>query len=163
MQPEIRTLPQTHLVGKRLNMSFANNKTRELWQSFMPKRSEINNIIGVEHYSVEVYGDITFFRQFDPNREFEKWAAVKVSDTDSVPDEMEVLTLPEGLYAVFLYKGRAIEASQTYRYIYGTWIPDSEYELDNRPHFALMGEKYKNDDPESEEELWIPVRKSQQG
>ncbi|HLT33108.1 MAG TPA: GyrI-like domain-containing protein, partial [Aquaticitalea sp.] len=45
----------------------------------------------------------------------------------------------------------------TYQYIYGQWIPNSEYELDDRPHFALMGEKYK--DPESEEEFWIPIRK----
>jgi len=30
--------------------------------------------------------------------------------------------------------------------------------LDNRPHFEVLGEKYKNGDPESEEEIWIPVK-----
>jgi AraC family transcriptional regulator len=38
------------------------------------------------------------------------------------------------------------------------WLPDSGFELDNRPHFAVMGEKYKRDDDASEEEIWIPVR-----
>jgi hypothetical protein len=30
--------------------------------------------------------------------------------------------------------------------------------LNKRPHFAKMGEKYKNEDPDSEEELWIPIK-----
>ena len=37
-------------------------------------------------------------------------------------------------------------------------MPASEYILDKRPHFEILGEKYKNDDPASEEEVWIPVR-----
>lgn len=32
------------------------------------------------------------------------------------------------------------------------------YEIDFRPHFEILGEKYKNNDPGSEEEVWIPVR-----
>jgi AraC family transcriptional regulator len=35
---------------------------------------------------------------------------------------------------------------------------DSAYDLDNRPHFEILGEKYKNESPDSEEELWIPVK-----
>jgi AraC family transcriptional regulator len=75
-----------------------------------------------------------------------------------VPDGMETLTAPGGLYAVFLYQGPANAAPETYQYIFGTWLPTSDYALDNRPHFAVMGEKYKNNDPSSEEELWIPIK-----
>ena len=32
------------------------------------------------------------------------------------------------------------------------------YTLDDRPHFEILGEKYKNQDPDSEEELWIPIK-----
>jgi AraC family transcriptional regulator len=39
------------------------------------------------------------------------------------------------------------------------WLPASGYELDDRPHFEILGERYKNNDPDSEEELWFPVRK----
>ena len=38
MQAEIKTIPQKKLIGKRLTMSFANNRTAELWRSFMPRR-----------------------------------------------------------------------------------------------------------------------------
>ena len=140
-------------------MSFSANKTKELWQSFMPRRYEIKSAIDAELYSVEIYNDTNFFKRFNPANEFEKWAAVKVRDFDVIPDGMHALIIPPGQYAVFLYKGKPSAAQETYQYIYGDWIPNSQYDLDDRPHFAVMGDKYMGEHPESEEELWIPVRK----
>lgn len=71
---------------------------------------------------------------------------------------MECLILPGGLYAVFQYRGTSETAVETFQYIFGTWIPASDFELDARPHFELLDENYRNDHPESEEEIWIPVR-----
>ena len=155
MDPGITTLPETKLIGQKVIMSYVDNKNQALWRRFMPRRAEIKNTIGSDLYAIEIY----YFKDFDPTKEFEKWAAVRVKDFSSIPREMESLVIPEGLYAVFHYKGKSSEARETYQYIYGDWIPNSEYKLDNRPHFALMGEKYKGEDPDSEEELWIPVRK----
>ncbi len=140
-------------------MSLANNRTQELWQGFMPQIRQIQNRLGQELFSIEVYNDASFFAHFSPEKLFEKWAAVPVSHLDFIPNAMEPLEIPKGLYAVFPYKGKASEAPKAYAYIFGTWIPNSDYLLDNRPHFAIMGEKYKNEDPKSEEELWIPIRK----
>lgn len=159
MEPRIGKIEETKLIGNKTKMSFTNNKTMELWQSFMPRRKEITNPLGTELYSVELYNDRMFFKNFDPTKEFEKWAGIKVSEFDNVPNGLETLIIPKGEYAVFHYKGKPSEAQSTYQYIYGQWIPNSEYELDDRPHFALMGEKYKGEDPESEEEFWIPIRK----
>lgn len=158
--PKIEILREKQLAGKRLQMSFTNNRTAELWRGFMPLRNAIHNTVGKDLYSIEVYG-ADFFQNFDPTKEFEKWAAVEVSDTQNLPPEIELLTIPEGRYAVFFYKGRASEGEAIYRYIHSEWLPASGYELDNRPHFALMGAKYKNNDPESEEEIWIPIRAKQ--
>jgi len=157
MEPGIEILTEKKLVGKHIEMSFSNNKTGELWRSFMPKRREIGNPIGTELYSIEVYGN-HFFSNFNLETEFEKWAAVEVTDFETVPEEMETITLPCGLYAVFLHKGAASEGPETYQYIFETWLPESDFILDYRPHFAVMGEKYKNEDPDSEEEIWIPIR-----
>lgn len=159
MEPRIESLHELKLIGKKVMMSFAGNRTQELWQSFMPRRSEIKNVISTELYSVEIYNDTAFFRNFDPGKVFEKWAAVKVDQFDKIPEGMDLLVIPEGLYAAFPYKGKPSEAKDTYQYIYGKWLPASEFDLDNRPHFALMGEKYKGEDPDSEEEIWIPVKK----
>jgi AraC family transcriptional regulator len=61
---------------------------------------------------------------------------------------------------VFIHHGPASEAIITYTYIFQTWLPGSEFRLDDRPHFAMMGEKYKDENPNSEEEIWIPVSQS---
>lgn len=157
MQPRIETLSAKKLIGKRLRMSVSENKTHELWQSFMQRRNEVKNAIGIDLFSLQVY-DPLYFTDFNPNTVFEKWATVEVADFSSVPDEMETFALPGGLYAVFVHKGAAATGPQTFQYIFGTWLPDSGYTLDNRPHFEVLGEKYKNDNPDSEEEIWIPIK-----
>ena len=157
MQPRIETLKEKKLVGKRIKMSFSDCKTYGLWNSFMPRRKEIRNTIGADLYSIEVY-ETNYFDNFNPDALFDELAAIEVTDFNDVPDQMEKIVLPAGLYAVFLHKGPANEGIKTYRYIFETWLPDSGFVLDHRPHFAVMGVKYKHDDPGSEEEIWIPVK-----
>ncbi len=159
MEPRIESSSEKKFAGKRLTMSFAGNRTGELWQSFMPRRSEIANAVGTELYSMEVYPP-GFFRTFDPDAQFEKWATVEVTSFDNLPEGLETLTAPAGQYAVFIHHGPASEAIITYTYIFQTWLPGSEFRLDDRPHFAMMGEKYKDENPNSEEEIWIPVSQS---
>lgn len=156
MEYKIEFLNEKKLVGQRLKMSFAHNQTSELWRAFMPRRREIANAVNADLYSLQRYGP-AFFAPFNPLAEFEKWAAVEIPDFSQVPAGMETLTLPAGLYAVFAHKGSSTDNS-TFEYIFGTWLPQSEYDLDDRPHFEVLGAKYKNNDPDSEEEIWIPVR-----
>ena len=158
MQPRIETILEIKLVGKRIKMSYSQNLTPVLWKSFMPHRNEISNSLNTKLFSVEVYNSPNFFEDFDPTNKFEKWAAVEVSNFEAIPSEMETLIIPSGNYAVFNYKGKGSEASETYRTILQDWFLTSEYKLDHRPHFAVMGEKYKNEDPTSEEELWFPIK-----
>lgn len=161
MYLRIENLSSKKLIGKRITMSMADNRTAELWRSFMPLRKTIPNTIGTDLISMQVYPSAYSSSNFDMRATFDKWAAVEVSDFDAVPDGMEAFTIPAGLYAVFIYKGNPIHAAPFFQYIFGTWLPGSEYELDKRPHFEVLGEKYKNNDDSSEEEVWIPVRLKQ--
>jgi AraC family transcriptional regulator len=156
LEYRIETLPEKKLVGKRIVTTFANNKTIEMWRSFMPRRKEITNNIGTDLYSMQIYPPL-FYQNFNPHTEFEKWATIEVRNFDALPNEMETFTLKSGLYAVFLYKGPA-SATAPFEYIFGDWIPNSNYVVDDRPHFEILGEKYKNDSPDSEEEIWIPIK-----
>lgn len=161
-EPRIETLEEKRLIGLRTTMSMAEDEslaadgTRALWRAFMPRRRELLDVVGDELYSVEVFPG-GYFEAFDPGAELEKWAAVEVSDGQAVPDGMASLTLPSGLYAVFLHRGPAAEGTATYRYIHETWLPASGRVLADRPHFAVMDERYRGEDPDSEEEIWIPV------
>jgi AraC family transcriptional regulator len=156
IQPRIETLSEKKLIGKRHEMSLANNKTGELWASFMPHHKSIPNAISSDLISMQVHPP-DYFSDFKPTALFEKWATVEVSDFVEVPIGMEKFILPGGLYAVFHYKGSSSDPT-IFQYIFGTWLPGSDYVLDTRPHFEVLGEKYKNNDPASEEEIWIPIQ-----
>ena len=65
MEPKIITLFEKKLIGKKMVMNFANNKTIELWKSFMILRKEITKNIGKELYSLQIYPP-QFFNNFNP-------------------------------------------------------------------------------------------------
>ncbi len=154
--PRIETLTEKKLVGMRQTMSFVNYTIGELWRQFMPKRGEINNSVTKDLISLVNYAP-NHFVDFKPTNEFERWAAVEVSSFDAIPKELETMILLGGLYAVFDYKGLNTDPS-IFQYILGTWLPSSIYALDHRPHFEVLGDKYINNDPNSEEEIWIPIQ-----
>jgi len=156
MKPRIEILNEKKLVGKRLTMSLTENKTGDLWKNFISECKDIVNNLTNDFISMTVYKP-TYFADFKPTNEFEKWAAIEVADFDNIPSNMEMFTLRGGCYAVFDYKGSSTDMS-IFQYIFGTWLPNSDYLLDNRPHFEILGEKYKNADPNSEEEIWIPIK-----
>ncbi len=156
MTPRIEILIEKKLIGKRQKMSLANNKTSNLYRIFIPRLKDITNRLTNDLISMQVYGS-TYFADFKPTKEFEKWATVEVTNFNHVPTDMETFTLTSGLYAVFAYKGLSTDTS-IFQLIYGTWLPSSGYNLDDRPHLEVLGDKYKNDDPTSEEEIWIPIK-----
>lgn len=155
MEPTVQTIAEKKLIGKRVKMSLANNKTGELWRSFMPRRREIQNMVTSDLFSLQNYSQPVDLN--NPDQEFEKWAAVEVANSQALPDDMEIFVIPAGLYAVFHYKGSSMDTS-IFRFIFGEWLPASNYVLDARPHFEILGDKYKNNDPSSEEDIWIPIK-----
>jgi len=156
MLPRIVTIMEKKMVGNRIRMSLSDNKTKELWQRFMSKRTAIKNNLSNDKYSMQIY-DLAYFDRFNPKEEFLKWAAVEVTNFENVPTDMETFILTGGLYAVFEYKGLS-EDKSIFQYIYTSWLPNSGYVLDGRPHFEILGKNYKNNDPNSEEEIWIPIK-----
>jgi AraC family transcriptional regulator len=156
MEPIIKTFPTTKFIGMNSVISYSDYRIGELWGNFMPRRNEIQNTIGTELFNIQINSD-NF--DFNPQTEFVKWAVVPVTDFKSIPDGMQQLIVQEGLYAVFNHVGDAVKARETLGNIFGVWLPNSEYELDNRPHFEILGAKYKNNAPDSEEEIWIPIKR----
>ena len=153
----IATLSDKKLIGQKIKLSYANNRTHELWRNFMPRRNAIRNL-NSNLVSLQIFPP-NFFKNFNPTTEFEKWALVEVYDFTDLPEGMETYDLKGGLYVVFDYKGDQTAAPATFQHIFSEWLPNSEYELDDRPHFEILGEKYKTGDPNSEEEIWIPIKK----
>lgn len=157
--PQIITISNRQLVGKRITTSLAAKETETLWKHFKPRIKEISEVVPNAFFSVQIY---SHQGTFTPDTQFEKWAAVEVKKVEKLPVELETLTIPEGMYAVFIHKGLPGDFPKTSQYIFGKWFPSSGYELDNRPQFEVMYDQYRPNDPDAEEEVWVPIRKKKE-
>ena len=127
------------------------NHILTLWKRFMPRKKELQNLLTTELIALQVYSDI-----LNAEKPFAIWACAEVSDFNKIPTDMEAFTIPCGTYAVFHHKGN--DASKLYPYIMTEWLPNSVYEIDDRPHFQVMGDNYSNGCSDSEEDFYVPVK-----
>lgn len=151
--PEIQEFEGATLVGACAKMDLRTFNPGPVWGQLMPRLQGIQNRVSQDLISLRTYDGIP---KFGPNEnpQFTYWAGVETPD---LHPELAHLDITAGTYAVFQYKGLSSDSS-IWIYIYSQWLPNSAWELDARPHFERLGAKYKNDDPESEEEIWIPVK-----
>lgn len=153
MNPRIKHLQEKLVVGMQSQMQQQQyQKIVELWKQFMPLHAQIQNRINHEFIALQNFSDFG-----NPTDNFEIWACVEVANGNVLPKGMQSYKIPEGDYAVFLHKG--MNAGATYQKIMTEWLPTSGYKIANRPHFQVMGEKYKNGSPDSEEDFYVPVEK----
>lgn len=146
------------LVGKSLEMSLQADRTFELWKSFMPHLKSLKHRVGGKLYSLQIYESAFDFNTLELDKPFTKWAAVEVEQQIDLPQSFSSYLLKGGKYAVFLHTGTPANFYQTLTFIYNVWFPESGYQLDNREHFELLDSRYINNDPRSQEEVWIPVK-----
>ena len=149
------------LCGLSMEMSLIENKTKELWSAFMPQKKSILNSTSSDLFSLQCYHRLFDYKNFNPSQPFIKWAAIEVKNRINLPSQLQTFDLAGGLYAVFIHHGTPQEFHKTLAFIFQEWLPDSLYEVDERPHFELLKENYRPDDPQAKEEVWIPIIKKQ--
>ncbi len=155
LKPQIITVKKFHLVGMKTSLTFYNNSPVALWQQFMPRKKEIQNIYKDELFSVQTY-PTSYFESFNPESAFTILASTRVKfESLKVPDGMEHFIIQEGLYAKFTLTGMNIQALMNS--IITEWLPKSGFQIANRPHFQLMDKRYKHNQDDSEEDVYIPI------
>ena len=157
MKPRIESISELKLIGQSMNMTLEQDRTIDLFKQFMPRRSLITNSINSDIYEVLIYEDSNF-KNFTPQSFFTKWVCLAVDHFEDHPSDMNPLTIEQGLYAIFTYKGHSSSFGKFMHWILTEWLAQSPYHLDARPHFHILGDKYKHGHPESEEEVYIPVK-----
>lgn len=155
LNPDYKRLEAKLLIGMSTTMSITTDATYKLFSSFMPRRKEIVHLINSNTLDLRIY-PTNYFRHFDPNTEFTKWALVEVESAEPIPMGMQKFDLKSGLYAVFTYTGD-IHETRIFQEIFTFWLPNSEYTLDDRPHFEIMFpcEKKQNI---VKQEIYIPIK-----
>lgn len=152
--PRIIRSPKIPLAGLHQPMTLYSDQSVHLWTRFMKLFVNETYRLGPNKYNVHLY-PADYFSHFDPSKEFTKWAAAE--HRGDIPPTLEELEIPEGLYAVFIHTGPAATAFKTFEYIFQVWLPHSEYTIDQRPHFEVMGPGYEKDSESATEELWVPI------
>ncbi len=154
MSPKIINFTTRNVVGISTKMKPDEYfKIPQLWQEFMPRKKEIENINSEEFIAIQQFSEGTTINNIEA---YTIWASVEVSNFKEIPKGMASFEIPAGKYAVFLQKG--MEASKTYQSIMNDWLPTSGYAIDDRPHFQIMGKTYNNGSLDSEEDFYIPIK-----
>jgi AraC family transcriptional regulator len=156
MDPKIVTIKEKMLIGMSVRATPEDVMTVDLWKQFMPRKKEISQALDNCLYSVQIFDSLPSLS--DSNFVFTKWAAVEVDSMDNVPQGMNKLFSESGKYAVFTHHGVSDKFHETMQHIFGVWLPTSGYTLADRPHFALMDERYLGpSNPESAEDIYVPI------
>ena len=163
MRPKIIVKMEFNVIGMSCNASLKSNKIPTLWSEFMSRLGEIKNRIypnstlitfGVCEHSPDCP---TSGSSLDT--EFHYLACVEVSSLDYVPQGMAGRTIPSTRYAVFTHKGPLDRLGATYKYIYGTWLPKSGFQLAEADDFEVYDERFKGRYNENSQiDIYIPLK-----
>ncbi|MNR55694.1 Bacterial transcription activator, effector binding domain [compost metagenome] len=75
-----------------------------------------------------------------------------------VHHNLPVHVLPPARYLKFLHKGASAEVSATYNYIYGVFLPKTDYRLTLSYEFEYYGKDYLGpDNQDSVSEIYVPL------
>ena len=139
---------------KVLGLKLTNNSTDswfgELWESFMTRSKEL---LQLAKQPVRSYG-VCFNLKAEPIT-FDYMASIEVENFDTIPEDMDVLTIPTQDYAVF--ETNLTILKDTIKSIYNEWLPKSNYKRGIGPEFELYEADFHPDGPNSTLYLYIPV------
>ena len=155
MKPRIVEHAAFHAVG--MQGRFVPGKVEgipALWDRFVRREGEIRDAVPGTSYGVCTDDS-------SPGAPgFHYTACVGVTSLAHVPEGMVGLHVPGATCAVFAHKGPISKFHQTMQSIFGEWIPASGLKPSGAPVFELYDhERYKGEDPESEFDVYVPVKK----
>lgn len=144
-EPKIMTLRSFAVAGKRNPTTFENEQHLHdvpvFWNQFYAQH--LYEQLGYSQEQTRVDYGVSIFEEFnidlydDKNKrkglDFDYLTGVKVSNSPKISEDMEVISIPTGLYAVFHHRpandyNLIQNLIDTWRYIDYCWLPNSDYE-----------------------------------
>lgn len=153
MEPQIISQPAMKLVGITNQYNDTDLNLPLMWSGFRPYKNKIKNRI-----NDEAFGIYDSYEEDGNDVNFSYACCVVVESFDDVPEGMTTRDLPKQLYAKFVHNGSISNLDKTLKYIWGSWLPKSNFEYEEKPSFELYPPGYNVLDPNSKMALHIPIR-----
>lgn len=83
---------------------------------------------------------------------------VTVPEDTVVDGDIGKMKIPGGKYALAKFTLTAADFSEAWKWVYGTWLPESGYVPDDRPCFELYSENCKLPEGKMAVDICVPVR-----
>ena len=147
-------LEEASFLGFSTETSLVQNQTAVVFRQLMIWRKDDEAYKNMPVYDIKIYPR-DYFTAFDPSRPFVKWAAVKRKEKDTNAS-LKPYVVPRGSYLCFTHTERV--SPSFFQELYNTWLPQSPYELDDRPHFDKMWPDPTNRGAVVKEEIYIPIK-----
>jgi AraC family transcriptional regulator len=152
MEPRIVSRPAFTVAGLVNRGQVDGEKIGALWGRFFERIGEVQHVLEPN----VAYGVMTNYDE--ATGEFDYIAACQVASGKELPAGFVPVAVPAADWAVFTTT--MPEMTQTYPYIYSTWLPQSAYQHGPAPEFELYGETFDPANPASQFEIYIPVVKA---
>lgn len=150
MEPKIVIRPAFTVVGVRYHGKNENNEIPQMWEAFGPRMHEVKQVINPQVcYGISDNMD-------EDTHEFDYIAGCEVASAADIPEGMVSWVVPAGTYAIFTTTLPRV--GQTFQHAYHTWMPQSGYQGTGGPDFELYDEQFDPRDPQSEFDLYIPIK-----
>lgn len=150
MKPKIITRPRFNIVGFKYRGRNEQQEIPQLWLTFGSRFSEFK-------HKTEKHTAYGIMDNFDEELgEFDYVAGVAVSSAEGQPADAVYWQIPEQTYAVFTCTLPTIH--ETFDKINTEWLPESGYQRQPGPEFELYDERFDQEDPNSELDIYIPVQ-----
>ncbi|MFJ8471643.1 GyrI-like domain-containing protein [Kitasatospora sp. NPDC094011] len=166
MEYRIIEKPDFRIVGRKARVPL-------IYQGVNPHIADFIKGIGAEAVgritalsAADPKGIVSVSDDFSPNREegseLDYWHAVVAREDAVVPEDLEVLHVPAGTWAVFTNSGPFPQALQEmWGETYSQWFPSNPYET--RPGPELLQTRFVPGTGDAEAELWLPVARTARG
>ncbi|MEU9040138.1 MULTISPECIES: AraC family transcriptional regulator [unclassified Kitasatospora] len=163
MEYRIVEKPDFRIVGRKARVTL-------IYQGVNPGIAEFIKGLGqeaVERITAltgpDPAGIVSVTDDYSPNREegseLTYWHAVVAREDAVVPEDLDVLEVPAGTWAVFRNTGPFPQALQEmWGHVASQWFPSNPYEA--RPGPEILQTRFVPGAADAEAELWIPVSRA---
>ena len=131
---------------------FGNPVIPKLWKSFIPRKHEIKNIINPDvDYGICINDDLS--------KKLGYSACCEVGSLTDIPSGMTGRLINPRIVAIFRHLGTDTKIYDSMRYIFGVWLPESGYELeDGFDMITKFDHRFHGDCEDSEFKIIVAIK-----